>query len=69
MAQALQNPQAAFGQMMGNNEQIQQVMQYIGQHGNDAQAAFYAYAKENGIDQSKIDGVLNQARQMMNMRR
>ena len=67
MAQALQNPQAAvIDQMMGNNEQLQQVMQYIGQHGNDAQAAFYAYAKENGIDSSQVDNALNQAKQMIN---
>lgn len=41
-------------------------MQYIGQHGNDAQAAFYSYAKENGIDPSQVDNALNQAKQMMN---
>ena len=41
MAQALQNPRAAFGQMMGNNDQIKQVMQYVQSHGGDARSAFY----------------------------
>ena len=62
MAQALQNPQAAVGQMMGNNEQMQQVMQYISGHGNDPRLAFYTMAKEKGVNP---DDILNQAMQLM----
>ena len=63
MAQALQNPQAAVGQMMENNEQLQQVMQYIREHGGDPKQAFYALAKEKGADPSDV---LRQAQSMMN---
>lgn len=52
--------------MMGNNEQLQQVMQYIREHGGDPQAAFYAYAKEKGADPSDVSATLKQAQLMMN---
>ena len=63
LAQAMQNPQVAVGQMMGNNDQMKQVMQYIREHGGDPKSAFYALAKERGADPS---GVLKQAQDMMN---
>jgi D-arabinose 1-dehydrogenase-like Zn-dependent alcohol dehydrogenase len=65
MAQVMQNPQAVVGQMMGNNEQLQQVMQYIREHGGDPKSAFYELAKEKGVDPF---GVLKQARTMINQK-
>ena len=65
MAQALQNPRAAFGQMMGNNDQIKQVMQYVQSHGGDARSAFYSLSKEKGADPTEV---LKQAQQMMGQR-
>jgi hypothetical protein len=54
MVQAAQNPQAAVSQMAQNNPQMQQVMQYVQQNGGDAKAAFYALAKQKGIDPNLI---------------
>lgn len=63
MAQAMQNPLPALGQAMQNDERMQKVMEYINQHGGDAQQAFFAYAKEIGADPMKT---LSQAQSMMN---
>ena len=54
MAQAMQNPQAAIGQMAQNNPQMQQVIQYVQQNGGDAKAAFYNLARQKGVDPNTI---------------
>jgi len=54
MVQAAQNPQAAVSQMTQNNPQMQQVMQYVQQNGGDPKAAFFALAKQKGIDPNVI---------------
>lgn len=54
MVQAAQNPQAMMNQMMQNNPQMQQAMNFINQHGGDAKKAFYALAQEKGIDPQEI---------------
>ncbi len=48
--QAANNPQALIQQMMANNPHSADVMNLIQQHGGDARAAFYAAAKQRGID-------------------
>ena len=48
------NPQETFSQLMNNNPQLQQVMNYVQQNGGDAKAAFYNLAKEKGIDPNTI---------------
>lgn len=62
MVQAAQNPQAALSQMAQNNPQIQQVMQYVQQNGGDARTAFYALAKQKGVDP---DAIIQQVQGMM----
>ena len=62
MVHAAQNPQAAVSQMSQSNPQMQYVMQYIQQNGGDAKAAFYALAKQKGVDP---DAILQQAQGMM----
>ena len=62
MVQAAQNPEAAMQQMAQSNPQMQQVMQYVQQNGGDAKAAFYALAKQKGIDP---DVILQQVQGMM----
>lgn len=62
MVHAAQNPQAAVSQMAQSNPQMQYVMQYIQQNGGDAKAAFYALAKQKGVDP---DAILQQAQGMM----
>lgn len=54
MVQSAQNPQAMLNQMMQNNPQMQQAMKLINQHGGDAKKAFYALAKQKGIDPQGI---------------
>ena len=62
MVKAMGNPQATIGQMAQNNPQMQQVMQYVQQNGGDAKAAFYALAKQRGVDP---DVIIQQAQNMM----
>lgn len=56
---AARNPQAMLNQMMMNNPQYQQVMNYIQQNGGDPQAAFYKMAQERGVNP---DDILSQLR-------
>ena len=51
------NPQMMLQQMMGQNPQIKNVMDYVNQNGGDAKAAFYKMAQEKGVNP---DDVLNQ---------
>ena len=51
------NPQMMFNQMMAQNPQYKQVMEYINAHGGDAKAAFYKMAQEKGVNP---DDILNQ---------
>lgn len=48
------NPQAVLQQLMKSNPQVQQAANYISQHGGDGKAAFYALAKEKGMDPNQI---------------
>ena len=41
-----------------NNSQYGEVMKYVNQHGGDPKAAFYAMAKEKGIDPNTIIDML-----------
>ena len=50
MFKASQNPQAFIQQMMANNPQAADAMNLIQTYGGDARAAFYALAKQKGID-------------------
>ena len=40
--------------MMGNNPQMQKVMNIVQQHDGDPMAAFRAMAEENGLDPDEI---------------
>ena len=48
-----------LNQMMMNNPQYKEVMDYIKQNGGDAKAAFYKMAGEKGVNP---DDILNQLR-------
>ena len=50
MAQAARNPQAALQQLMQSDPRISKVIDYINQQGGNAEAAFYAKARELGKD-------------------
>lgn len=48
------NPKAMLEQMMQSNPQIQQAMNYINQNGGDAKSAFYALARQKGVDPESV---------------
>ena len=54
---AIGNPQMMLQQM----PQYRQVMDYVNQNGGDAKSAFYAKAKEMGVDPDEILKVLRNA--------
>lgn len=55
---AATNPQAYLNQMLLQNPQIAQVMQWIKQNGNNPQNAFYAQARAMGIDPQQVLNLL-----------
>ena len=53
------NPQMMLNQMMGQNPQLKQVMDYVNANGGDPKAAFYKMAQERGVNP---DDILSQLR-------
>jgi len=43
-----------LNQMMGQNPQIKQVMDYVNANGGDPKAAFYKMAQEKGVNPDDI---------------
>lgn len=59
--QSLGNPMMMANQMLANNPQLRQAIDFVKQNGNDPQAAFYALAKQQGVDpQAIINAFKNQ---------
>ncbi len=48
------NPTAMLNQMLMNNPQLKQAMDYINSNGGDARQAFFNLAKQKGIDPEEI---------------
>ena len=53
-----QNPQMMLNNMMMQNPNYKQVMDYINQNGGDAKTAFYKMAQEKGINPNDIINAL-----------
>lgn len=53
------NPQMMLMQLAQSNPQMKQAIEYIGQNGGNAKEAFYALAKQKGVNP---DTVLNMFR-------
>ena len=53
------NPQMMLNQMVGQNPQFKQVMDYVNANGGDPKAAFYKMAQERGVNP---DDILSQLR-------
>ena len=53
------NPQAMMQSLAAQNPTMRNVMQLINQHGGDPKAAFYALARERGVDPNSILSQLN----------
>lgn len=54
VVKAARNPQEALMNMMGNNPQMQQVMNVVKQYGGDPMKAFRETAEQNGLDPDEI---------------
>lgn len=52
--QSLGNPQAALNQLMSQNPQMRQAMQYVQQNGGDPKQAMIKLAQEQGLDPQSI---------------
>lgn len=52
------NPQMMIQQIMMQNPQMKQAMDYINQNGGNAKDAFYKLANENGVDPEDIINML-----------
>ena len=48
------NPRAMMKQLLANNPNFQNVMNYINQNGGDAKTAFYNLAAQKGVDPNSI---------------
>ena len=44
------NMQMLFTQLLGQNPQIKQVMDYINSNGGDGKSLYYSLAREKGVD-------------------
>lgn len=55
---AMQNPQAAFLQMVESNPQLQQAILFVKNNGGDPQTAFYNYARQMGVDPQEVLNML-----------
>ena len=54
------NPQALLKGMIERNPQLKNVMDYVQSHGGDPEKAFYAMAKEKGINPDEVIKLLQQ---------
>ena len=58
MAKAMQNPEQALMQMMGNPE-MAEVMRLVRENNGDAKVTFYKLAQMKGVDPSMVLNELN----------
>ena len=54
MIQSASNPSAAMQELISRNPQIKQVLDAIQKSGNNPKDAFYALAKEKGVNPDDI---------------
>lgn len=54
MVRSAGNPQMMMNQIMSQNPQMRQVMEYVNANGGDPKAAFYKLAQEKGVDPNEI---------------
>ena len=52
------NPQATINNMIANNPQMQQAINYVNNNGGNPKAAFEKLAKERGFDPNQIINML-----------
>lgn len=52
------NPQALLNNMISQNPQMKQAIQYVNDNGGNPKAAFEKLAKEKGIDPNEIQKII-----------
>lgn len=52
------NPQALLNNMISQNPQMKQAIQYVNDNGGNPKAAFEKLAKEQGIDPAEIQKII-----------
>lgn len=50
----MSSPQGMMRNVLMQNPQMRQAMEYVNQNGGDAQKAFYALAQQKGIDPQEV---------------
>ena len=58
LVQGASNPTAMMQSMIAQNPKLKEVMEYVNQNGGDAKAAFYALAKQKGVDPEQVLSIL-----------
>lgn len=58
MIQNSNNPSAMLQTLMMQNPKLQSVMEFVNQNGGDPRAAFYALAKQKGVDPNEVINML-----------
>lgn len=58
LVQGANNPTAMMESMISQNPRLKEVMEFVNQNGGDAKAAFYAMAKQKGVDPEQILSLL-----------
>lgn len=52
------NPQSVMQNMINNNPQMKQVMDFVRQSGGDPKQAFYKLAEQRGVDPNEVISLL-----------
>lgn len=58
LVQGASNPTMMMQTMISQNPKLKEVMEYVNQNGGDAKSAFYAMAKQKGVDPEQILSML-----------
>lgn len=58
LVQGAKNPSMMMQSMISQNPRLKEVMNYVNQNGGDAKAAFYALAKQKGVDPEQVLSML-----------
>lgn len=58
MIKSAGNPQMMIQQMISQNPQIKQAMDYVNQNGGNAKDAFYKLANESGVNPDEVINML-----------
>lgn len=58
LVQGASNPTIMMQNMISQNPKLKEIMNFVNQNGGDAKAAFYALAKQKGVDPEQVLSML-----------